>query len=317
MRKGAAPLEAAVWPSGDGEAASAADASDRQVVFSQLHVEMARNATGDFNPFHDPFRWRRVRHNRFGAPIVLGFQLEMLLLQTALDGLGVEPASLGKELPGEYASFRFTFADVVKVGEKVVAEARFSRSESGVRSRLILRKGGRPAVSGRMNCGQERPAALQLDFRPPPELFDLPDGARLAGGRHFLKHRLLQMSDAKNFLAGSLVPSARYFDELEGKARFPALFPLALISSALLEKAAAEGYDFLEKPLVYTSHRFDMDLFLLREARDGTPLHLLVEETGHRSGGRDRNHSSYRCLGLFSGGRPLFAAEIRLASLQA
>ena len=287
--------------------------------FTQLHVEVARNATGDFNPFHDPVRWRQVRNNRFGAPIVLGFQLEMLLAHAVMEQrLAEGDAGSDDGWPGRFVSFRFSFADAVRVGEPVEVEVKPTRQGSragGTRTnRILLRKRGRPVVTGRVESLCERPAGLELDFRPPAELFDLPDRSRLAGGRYFLKHRSLQISDAKNFLAGSQVVPCRYFDELEGRARFPALFPLSLVSSALLEKAASEGYDFMERPLVYASHLFHVDLGWLKRLRDGELLHLLVE--GPLNQAKEEVRSRYRCVGLLSRGRLLFTAEIGLAPLE-
>ena len=49
--------------------------------FQQIHIEVARNATDDFNPFHDKHRWHNVADNPFGGPIALGFQLECLIEQ--------------------------------------------------------------------------------------------------------------------------------------------------------------------------------------------------------------------------------------------
>ncbi|MDH3561594.1 MAG: hypothetical protein OEN52_11645, partial [Gammaproteobacteria bacterium] len=42
--------------------------------FHQIHIDAARNATDDFNPFHDPWKWDHIHGNPFGMPIVLGFQ---------------------------------------------------------------------------------------------------------------------------------------------------------------------------------------------------------------------------------------------------
>jgi acyl dehydratase len=286
--------------------------------FTQLHIEVARNATGDFNPFHDALKWQSIRNNRFGAPIVLGFQLEMLLAH-AVDQQRrmAPPAEMPADVVCRYASFRFTFADVVKVGDPVEVEvkpARWSRRQGGtLGNRVFLRKEGRTAVAGRVECSCARPEALGPGFRPPAGLSELPDRSWLAGNRYFLKHRVLQSSDAKNFLAGSQIAPHHYFDDLEGRARFPALFPLALVSSALLERAASEGYDFIANPLVYASHNLHIDLQRLDALHDGQLLHLLVE--GPLPKGRDQGSRRYRCFGLLSAGRLLFTAEIKLSPL--
>ena len=48
------------------------------LLFSQIHIDAARNASDDFNPFHDPYKWDAINNNPFGSTIVLGFQLEAL-----------------------------------------------------------------------------------------------------------------------------------------------------------------------------------------------------------------------------------------------
>ena len=47
--------------------------------FQQIHIDAARNATDDFNPFHDPRKASLIRANPYAGPIVLGFQLECLI----------------------------------------------------------------------------------------------------------------------------------------------------------------------------------------------------------------------------------------------
>ena len=38
--------------------------------FAQIHVDAARNATDDFNPFHDPHHWQRIVANPLLGPMV-------------------------------------------------------------------------------------------------------------------------------------------------------------------------------------------------------------------------------------------------------
>ncbi len=61
--------------------------SDRH-RFQQLHIDVARNSTDDFNPFHDPRRYGRIVGSPYPRPIALGFQLECLcayLLRAEID----------------------------------------------------------------------------------------------------------------------------------------------------------------------------------------------------------------------------------------
>jgi hypothetical protein len=46
---------------------------------SELHLDVARNSTDDFNLFHDKNKWQQDDKNPFSGPIFPGFQLEMLI----------------------------------------------------------------------------------------------------------------------------------------------------------------------------------------------------------------------------------------------
>jgi len=48
-------------------------------IFNQIHIDVARNATDDFNLFHDSKKWSHINNNPFNGTIVLGFQLESLI----------------------------------------------------------------------------------------------------------------------------------------------------------------------------------------------------------------------------------------------
>ena len=113
--------------------------------FSQLHIDVARNAIGDFNPFHDPVNWRRIQGNPFGGPIAMGFQLEMLLLEAAERQRASEERAAGKVSPQfRHARFSFNFADVVHAHQPVEVDIRPSRWRTGeggsVSNRVSLRR---------------------------------------------------------------------------------------------------------------------------------------------------------------------------------
>ena len=48
-------------------------------LFDQIHIEVARNASDDFNLFHDKHKWLQINHNPFKGPIALGYQLNTLI----------------------------------------------------------------------------------------------------------------------------------------------------------------------------------------------------------------------------------------------
>ena len=86
--------------------------------FEQLHIDVARNTTDDFNPFHDPQRWERIRGNPFGSTIALGFQTEFLIshlirLQRQRSG----EAERIERFALHFSNYEFMFAGALKPGE--------------------------------------------------------------------------------------------------------------------------------------------------------------------------------------------------------
>ena len=84
------------------------------IKLEQIHIDVVRNATDDFNPFHDPQRWQNIEKNPFGGPIALGFQLVAL----ALDKLSSYRREHGEEHIADenrlhFSNYQFTFASAV------------------------------------------------------------------------------------------------------------------------------------------------------------------------------------------------------------
>ena len=292
--------------------------------FEQIHVDVARNSTDDFNPFHDPRRFDRIAGNPYPRPIVLGFQLECLcdfLVERRRDG---EAFEAGEERL-RYRSFQFTFADALWPGEACEIEVRPTLRRNGppaLSNRVVVRKGGRAVLLGQVRDATEPliPTPGELDALP--DLRAVPDRSLVPGTRLFLKRKFLNTANAKNFLAGSLVDQAHYFDEIAERVRFPPLFPCALASCALLEKAWSEHHDFMADPMVYVAHAITVDRLLADRLRSNDVLHLLVRGpatvAGSRSlGGTDLPLQRAQCFGLLRDQRVLYAAEIDLAPLRA
>lgn len=301
-------------------------------TFSQIHIEAARNSTDDFNLFHDKHRWRQIQGNPFGGPIVLGFQLECLLeYQMARYRREHQEDQLIREHQLTYSNYQVTFANVVKPEEPISVEIRPSK----------LRGGEQPLLSNRLLLKSEKGAVLigykresvvplflpQCDLSHLPDLSTLPDrsyvdDAGLCGNqRFFLKRKHINTGNAKNFLSGSLAEQADYFDELEGKVRFPEIFPVSLSSCALLERALKEHHDFEADPMVYTSHGISVDRNCLKGLRSNNRLHILVKpqlqdslELGLVKSGISQQR--FHCFGLVKDNAILFRAEIALARLQ-
>lgn len=299
-------------------------------VFEQVHLDVARNATDDFNPFHDPIRWRRIRGNPFGGPIVLGFQLECLaeyLVTLERSDTGMDGA------PGAFRNYQFTFANVLRPGEPFqvqVRPARTGRDDAGrpvLSNRVIMRKAEGMVLMGsiRDGAGPSCPvlqAGLAQTGLETTGVTGAADRALLGSGEWFHKRKYMMNGNAKNLISAALADQSWYFDEIEHRVNFPDMVPVSMISCALLERADAAGFDFYADPLVYTAHHVSVDQQVARGLRSNDCLHILVDqarslapEGGLRGAGIEQLR--HRCLGLMGDGRLLFGAEVILAPLHA
>jgi len=94
--------------------------SDSSDVFNQIHIDVARNATDDFNLFHDRNRWLRINHNPFKGPIALGFQLESLLEHKVfLYRQHHNENALISDKNLRFSNYQFSFVNAVKPGQVV------------------------------------------------------------------------------------------------------------------------------------------------------------------------------------------------------
>ncbi|MBK1705666.1 hypothetical protein [Halochromatium glycolicum] len=295
--------------------------------FHQLHIDVARNATDDFNPFHDPHRWQNIRDNPYGGPIVLGFQLESLAdyrieqQHASESGLDVVP------LP--FSNYEFHFASALSPEEPFTVQVgrtqRKRDKAAGRTNRVVMRRAdGRPIILGNRRDGLE-PRFLP-DWNPvdPSQLQGASDRSFLSDGGLFLKRKYLNTSNGKNFLLGSLVDQYHYFDELDERVSFPPVFVASLISCALLERGRAEGCDFEDDPHVYASHRISIDRRLQGALRSNNRVDVVVAAPTSRSGqpvntahpGEDAALLCHRCIMFTAGGEALLRCEVQTARLR-
>jgi len=296
-----------------------------EFCFQQIHVDAARNSTDDFNPFHEPRKCGRIRGNPYPGAIVLGFQLEQLL---------EHEVDIHRDLHGErdfiamhelhFSNYQLTFADALLPGEPFDIEIRptITRNDPpSLANRVLIRKETGVVMTGHK---RETTKPLWLADRTFASLRDLrraADRTVLPGTAFFLKRKFMNTGNAKNFVAGSLCDQGYYFDEIEDRVHFPEMFPVALLSCALLEKAMTERHDFMADPMVYMTHRISVDRRVNRDLRSNDVLHILVEgrddvapEAGLGSSTIAR--VAFRAFGVLGDERVLYRAEVEMAPLQ-
>ncbi len=295
--------------------------------FTQLHIDVARNATDDFNLFHDRSKWDRILGNPFGGPIVLGFQLECLIEeQLRLYREANDETRLLGEHGLRFSNYQFTFAGALKPGEAVQVEIKKSRFRPGasplLSNRVVLKNQRGIVLIGHKKESPEPLCLADVDLAGLPDLNHVPDRSYVPASDFFCKRKFMITGNAKNFLSGSLADQTAWFDELEGRVRFPEMFPAALISCALLERACMNHHDFEKEPMVYTGHHISVDRELAAGLKSNDVLHLLVNKPvemagGGGLGGLGVTQCLYHCFGVLGNGTVLFRAEIAMAPLAA
>ncbi len=294
------------------------------LTFQQIHIDAARNSTDDFNLFHDPRKWGRIRDNPFGGPITLGFQLECLIEdQLRLYRAEHNEVALIEANGLRFSNYQFTFASVVRPGETVQVEIKKSLLKPGDNTTLsnrVVLKGARGIALFGIKRESQAPLFLSdVDLSTLPDLSHQPDRSYLDDAGLFYKRKFMSTGNTKNFLSGSLADQSAYFDELEERVSFPDMYPAALISCALLERARHNHHDFENEPMVYTSHAISIDRELARGLRSNDVLHLLVNEPVALITPDAESVTQYRhhCFGLLHTGAVLFRAEITMMPLAA
>ena len=296
------------------------------LILEQLHIDVARNATDDFNPFHDLHRWQNIHANPFDGPIALGFQLA---------GLALDRISQHRDTVGEgnlawanklfFSNYQFTFASAVTANSELEVQVRRTSNRIDARgelsNRVMLKTSGRLALMGMRRDTRRPTLPLRFPSDIPFALEQIEDRTILPGSGYFLKRKYLMTSNGKNFCAGCFIPQHHYFDELADKVYFPPAFVLSLVSCALLERAWSEGHDFEARPYLYTNHTFSFDKRLQRQLKSNDRIHLLVSgaENGTAEDGLGNSgipQIQHHCYGILNENQVLFHGRVGLAELE-
>ena len=274
-------------------------------TITQLHIDIARNATDDFNLFHDPMRWQRISGNPFQGTIALGFQLGLFIeTQIHRGAFNIKPR--------RYSVYEFTFVNPAKEGDSLslmFKAPRVSQTEHGEQEsqRLILKASGKPSLMGFYRQSDFMSVKSALVKYKKEDIARLTDRT-LLDGDVFLKRKWMIVGNAKNYLLSAFADQSRYIDEFADKVRFPQFYPLSLMSSAMLERAQALSYDLIKNPMIYVSQNLCIDNDQLEQLKSNDCLNMLVAPVESDSG-------HLTCAGWVKSESPLFCAEVRLMPL--
>ncbi len=294
-------------------------------IFDQIHIEVARNATDDFNLFHDKHKWLQITHNPFKGPIVLGYQLNTLIeYQMQLYRAAHHENQIIAENNLRFSNYQITFVNAVRPKMPVYLEIKKTLIKTipnlTLGNRISMKSDDKTVLLGFKKETQEPLFLADTKFDKLPNLNELEDLTFVPGTDYFLKRKFLNNGSVKNFLSGSLAEQSDYFDELAHVAHYPEIFPCSLSSGALLEKAQLENHDFKLNPMVYTSHEISVDRHYLSQLKNNDRLHILVKQLPETSD-NTLNHTSilqrtYQCYGLLENNEVLFRITMNLVPLK-
>lgn len=294
-------------------------------TFEQIHIEVARNASDDFNLFHDKHKWLQITHNPFKGPIVLGFQLNTLIeYQMRLHREANHEEQIISDQHLRFSNYQTIFVNALRPRQEFSLEIKKTLINTipdlTLTNRIVIKSQDKTILLGYKKETQTPLFLGETDLSTLPDLNEIPDKTLVPGTNFFLKRKWMQNGNVKNFLSGSLAEQSDYFDELEHVAHYPEIFPCSLTSGVLLEKAQLEHHDFKANPMVYTSHDISIDRILVGKIKNNDKVTILVKQLPE-SKDNTLNHTSimlrtYECYGLLENREILFRLKLNLVPLE-
>ncbi|MBT9099754.1 hypothetical protein [Methylovulum psychrotolerans] len=294
-------------------------------TFEQIHIEVARNASDDFNLFHDKHKWLEITHNPFKGPIVLGFQLNTLIeyqMRLYREAHHEDEIIADKQL--RFSNYQTIFVNALRPRQEMSLDIKKTLISTipklTLTNRVSIKSQGKTILLGYKKETQEPLFLTDTDLSALPDLNSLPDKTFVPDSEFFLKRKWLHNGNVKNFLSGSLAEQSDYFDELTQFTHYPEIFPCSLTSGVLLEKARLERHDFKANPMVYTSHDISVDRLLVKQLKNNDKVHVLVKQLPE-SKDNTLNHTrillrTYECFGLLENQEVLFRIKLNLVPLE-
>ena len=298
---------------------------DQSFTFEQIHIEVARNASDDFNLFHDKHKWLQVTHNPFKGPIVLGFQLNTLIeYQMRLYREAHHEDQIIADNQLRFSNYQIIFVNALRPRQEMALDIKKTLiatiPELTLTNRIAIKSQGKTILLGYKKETKNPLFLADTDLSDLPDLNAVADKTLVPGTDFFLKRKWMNNGNVKNFLSGSFAEQSDYFDELLQVAHYPEVFPCSLTSGALLEKAQLENHDFKRNPMVYTSHDISVDRVHLASLKNNDKLHILVKQLPE-SPDKTLNHTSimlrtYECFGVLENREILFRIKLNLVPLE-
>ncbi|MDO9107351.1 MAG: hypothetical protein Q7U57_20610 [Methylovulum sp.] len=294
-------------------------------TFEQIHIEVARNASDDFNLFHDKHKWLQITHNPFKGSIVLGFQMNTLIeYQMRLYREANHEMQIIADKQLHFSNYQIIFVNALRPRQEISLEIKKTLintiPELTLTNRVAIKSQGKTILIGYKKETQTPLFLGDTDLSALPDLNKVADKTIVPGSDFFLKRKWMHNGNVKNFLSGSLAEQSDYFDELTHVAHYPEIFPCSLTSGVLLEKAQLENHDFKANPMVYTSHDISIDRLLVQQIKNNDKVHILVKQLPE-SRNNTLNHTNimlrtYECYGLLENREILFRIKLNLVPLE-
>ena len=298
---------------------------ERLFTFEQIHIEVARNASDDFNLFHDKHKWLEITHNPFKGPIVLGFQLNTLIeyqMRLYREANHEDQIIADKQL--RFSNYQTIFVNALRPRQELSLDIKKTLINTipdlTLTNRVTIKSQGKTILLGYKKESTKPLFLADTDLSSVPDLENLPDKSIVPNTDYFLKRKWMHNGNVKNFLSGSLAEQSDYFDDLAHIANYPEIFPCSLTSGVLLEKAQLENHNFKMNPMVYTSHDISIDRFLLKQIKNSDKVYILVKQLPENKNNTLNNSAvllrTYECYGLLANKEVLFRIKLNLAPLE-
>jgi hypothetical protein len=298
---------------------------ERLFTFEQIHIEVARNASDDFNLFHDKHKWLEITHNPFKGPIVLGFQLNTLIeyqMRLYREANHEDQIIADKQL--RFSNYQTIFVNALRPRQELSLDIKKTLINTipdlTLTNRVTIKSQGKTILLGYKKESTKPLFLADTDLSGVPDLATLPDKSIVPNTDYFLKRKWMHNGNVKNFLSGSLAEQSDYFDDLAHIANYPEIFPCSLTSGVLLEKAQLENHNFKMNPMVYTSHDISIDRFLLKQIKNSDKVYILVKQLPENKNNTLNNSAvllrTYECYGLLANKEVLFRIKLNLAPLE-